>query len=217
MTVKLTIDFVSDVSCPWCVIGLRGLEQALARLEGEVSADIAFRAFELNPHMAPEGQDLYEHMQQKYGSTREQSDSNRAMLGARGEEAGFHFDLERLARIYNTFDAHRLLHLAGLEGCQYALKNALFEAYFQQGANPGDHDTLLRLGVAAGLDEERVRELLASDEFAAEVRAEEQFYQQHGIHAVPAVIINQQHLIQGGQPAAVFEQALRQLAAAEPT
>jgi predicted DsbA family dithiol-disulfide isomerase len=213
MSKPLKIDFVSDVSCPWCVIGLKALEEALARAADEVSAKIEFQPFELNPQMAPEGQDLYEHLAQKYGSTKAQSDDNREMIRARGEEVGFEFRMTNLRRIYNTFDTHRVLHLAKLEGLQSELKHALFEAYFTLGENPGAHDVLLRVGVAVGLDKDRLETLLNSDEFADEVRADERFYQSQGIHAVPAVIINDRHLIEGGQPVEVFEQALRKIAA----
>jgi predicted DsbA family dithiol-disulfide isomerase len=212
MTKSMKIDFVSDVSCPWCVIGLKALEEALTRLGDEVAADIRFQPFELNPQMPPEGQDLYEHLAQKYGSTKAESDRNREMIRARGEDVGFEFRLERLRRIYNTFDTHRLLHFAMLEGRQLELEHALFEAYFTNGDNPGAHEVLLRVAEGVGLDPERVRAMLGSDEFADEVREQERYYQSRGIHAVPAVIVNDRHLIQGGQPPEIFEQALREIA-----
>jgi predicted DsbA family dithiol-disulfide isomerase len=210
----MKIDFVSDVSCPWCVIGLKALEEALARVGPAVQAELHFQPFELNPQMSPEGQDISEHLAQKYGATPEQSAATREAIRARGEAVGFTFRMDRRGRIYNTFDAHRLLHWAGLEGRQLALKHALFRAYFTEGENPGAHDVLLRVAGEVGLDVARARQLLASDAYANDVREREQFYQSQGIHAVPAVIINDRHLIQGGQPAEVFEQALRQIAAA---
>jgi predicted DsbA family dithiol-disulfide isomerase len=197
------IDFVSDVSCPWCVIGLKALEAALERLGDEVQAEIHFQPFELNPQMPPEGQDIAEHLAQKYGATAEQSERTREAIRARGEALGF----------YNTFAAHRLLHWAGNEGRQAALKHALFRAYFTDGANPGAHDVLLRAAAEVGLDTARARQVLASGAYAIEVRERERFYQAQGIHAVPAVIVDDRHLIQGGQPVEVFEQALRQIAA----
>ncbi|MBI5256190.1 MAG: DsbA family oxidoreductase [Burkholderiales bacterium] len=208
----LKIDFVSDVSCPWCVIGLQALDEALRRLEGTVAAELHFQPFELNPQMPPEGQDIGEHLQQKYGATPEQSERNREAIRARGAELGFEFRMDRRSRIYNTFDAHRLLHWAEGEGRQAALKRALFKAYFTDGLNPGDPVVLERLAGEVGLDAARAREILAGDAFAAEVREAERFYTGHGIHAVPSVIVNDRHLIQGGQPAEVFEQALRQIA-----
>ncbi len=213
MTSRLKIDFVSDVSCPWCAIGLNALERALDQIGPELETDLHFQPFELNPQMVPEGQDIGEHLAQKYGSTPEQSAKNREGIRLRGEEVGFVFNMDKRGRIYNTFDAHRLLHWAGEQGKQRELKHALFKAYFTDGQNPGDHDVLLRVAAEVGLDTERTRAILASDEFASEVRQAELFYQQNGIHAVPAVIINDRHLIQGGQPVEVFEQALRQIAA----
>jgi predicted DsbA family dithiol-disulfide isomerase len=212
MTKPLKIDFVSDVSCPWCVIGLKSLETALSTLKGEVAADLHFQPFELNPQLGPEGQDITEHIAQKYGSSATDIERNRENIRARGAEVGFEFNMQKRAKIYNTFDAHRLLHWAETEGKQEALKNALFSAYFTEGRNPSDHAVLLDVAQKAGLDAKRAAEILESDEFAADVREREKFYADRGIRAVPSVIINDQHLIQGGQPAEVFERALRQLA-----
>lgn len=214
MTTRLKIDFVSDVSCPWCVIGLKSLEQALERVGGGIRADLHFQPFELNPQMAPEGQDITEHLAEKYGATPEQSERTRETIRARGEAVGFEFRMDKRDRIYNTFDAHRLLHWAELEGCQAALKHALFRAYFTEGDNPGSHEVLLRLAGEVGLDAARAREILSSDEFAEDTRRRERFYLDQGIHSVPAVIINDRYLVQGGQPAEVFEDALRKVAQA---
>lgn len=215
MTTTLKIDFVSDVSCPWCAIGLKALETALQHVEAEVKADLHFRPFELNPQMGPEGQDISEHLTQKYGSTPSQQMQAREHIRQRGAEIGFIFRMEGRDRIYNTFDAHRLLHWAGLEGgeTQRALKVALLNAYFTDGENPSSRPVLFRIAAAVGLSAERAAAILESDEFAAEVRREQQFYLQAGINSVPAVIINDRHLISGGQPVEVFAQALRQIAA----
>ena len=212
MATQLKIDFVSDVSCPWCVIGLKSLETALAKLEGDVAVDLHFQPFELNPQMGTEGQDIMEHIAQKYGSSPADIERNRENIRARGAELGFEFNMQKRGRIYNTFDAHRLLHWAEAEGKQEALKNALFSAYFTEGRNPSDHAVLLDVAQKVGLDAKRAAQILESDEFSAEVRGREKFYADRGIRAVPSVIINDQHLIQGGQPAEVFERALRQLA-----
>ena len=213
MSTTLKIDFVSDVSCPWCIIGLKALEQAADRLQGEVALDLHFQPFELNPQMGPEGQDIGEHLQEKYGATPEQSQKNRDAIAARGAELGFTFRMDKRSRIYNTFDAHRLLHWAEEQGLQSALKKALFQAYFTDGQSPGDHEVLVRVASDVGLDAAQAREVLASGCYADEVREREQFYLQNGIHSVPAIIVNERHLIQGGQPVEVFEQALRQIAA----
>jgi predicted DsbA family dithiol-disulfide isomerase len=211
----LKIDFVSDVSCPWCAIGLASLERALHKLDGEVGAQLHFQPFELNPGMPAGGQDITEHLTEKYGSTREQQEAARDMIRERGQAVGFEFRMEGRSRIYNTFNAHRLLHWAGTvdAGQQLALKKALLGAYFTQGRSPEDTQVLLDAVASAGLDVNRAREILAGDEFAKEVRQAERFFQEQGIHAVPAVIINDRHLIQGGQPAELFERALRQVAA----
>ncbi|WP_137894912.1 DsbA family oxidoreductase [Ramlibacter sp. 2FC] len=216
MTATLKIDFVSDVSCPWCAIGLGALEEALRRLQAEVQAELHFQPFELNPQMGPEGQDITEHLTQKYGSTPEQQAQIRERIRQRGAEVGFTFRPEGRGRIWNTFDAHRLLLWAGSEGQpgrQQALKKALLEAYHGRAESPASHEVLLRLVDEAGLDKARARAILQGDEYAQQVREREQFYAQAGIHSVPAVIVNERHLISGGQPPEVFEQALRQIAA----
>jgi predicted DsbA family dithiol-disulfide isomerase len=213
MTTPLKIDFVSDVSCPWCVVGLRSLEQALDNLGGEVAADLHFQPFELNPDMPAGGQDIVEHLAQKYGSSQEQIAQAQQGIQSRGAELGFKFDMDKRSRIYNTFDAHRLLHWAELEGRQHALKRALFAAYFTEGRNPSDHEVLIDVAKQVGLDPVRAREILASDLYANEVRERALFYREHGIQAVPSVIVNNKYVIQGGQPVAVFEQALRKIAA----
>jgi predicted DsbA family dithiol-disulfide isomerase len=213
MSTPIKIDFVSDVSCPWCVIGLKSLEQALARLGGAVEAQIHFQPFELNPDMGAEGQDVAEHLAEKYGSSAEQMAQAREAIRARGAELGFVFEMGQRRRIYNTFDAHRLLHWAGLEGRQLALKHALFEAYFTLGGDPSSRELLVALARQVGLDGAAAAQVLASGAYADEVRAQQRFYRQQGISAVPAVIINDRHLISGGQSADVFEQALRQIAA----
>ena len=212
----MKIDVVSDVSCPWCAVGLHALEEALARFDPPLPVELHFQPFELNPQMAPEGQDIEEHLSQKYGLNAAQLASNREALRQRGAAVGFTFTSGARSRIYNTFDAHRLLHWADLEGGgrQAALKHALLKAYFTDGENPSDHGVLLRLAGAVGLDTARAQAILAGDEYAAEVREREQWYLQRGIHSVPAVIIDDRHLISGGQPPDVFEQALRRLAGA---
>ncbi|WP_077037294.1 DsbA family oxidoreductase [Pelomonas sp. KK5] len=209
----MKIDFVSDVSCPWCVIGLKSLEQALDKLP-ELKAELHFQPFELNPKMAAEGQDIEEHLTQKYGVTSAQMQASRENIHQRGAALGFTFDMGGRSRIYNTFDAHRLLHWAGTIGAaeQKALKMALFTAYFSEGKDPSDHETLVQTAAATGLDAAKAREVLAGDAYAREVREAEATWQQHGINSVPSVIIDDRHLIQGGQPPEVFERLLRQLA-----
>lgn len=213
----LKIDFVSDIACPWCAVGLGGLEQALERLQGEVQAELHFQPFELNPHMPPGGQDLGEHLTEKYGSTAAQQAQIRQTITERGAEVGFVFNPNGRGRVYNTFDAHRLLHWAEGQGdgAQHALKKALLQAYQGRAECVEDPQVLLASVAAAGLDVAAASEVLQSDAHSAEVRTRQQFYTQAGIRSVPAVIINDKHLISGGQPVEVFEQALRRIAAGE--
>jgi predicted DsbA family dithiol-disulfide isomerase len=214
----LKIDFVSDISCPWCAVGLGALEQAMAAVQGDISVELHFQPFELNPQMGPEGQDITEHLTQKYGSTAEQQAHIRDTIRQRGAEVGFAFNPEGRGRIWNTFDAHRLLHWVALEGTpgqQHALKKALLAACHTRSEAMGHHAVLLACVAEAGLDRDRAQAMLDSGAFAQDVREREQFYTANGIHSVPAVIINDRHLISGGQPAAVFEQALRQIAASQ--
>jgi predicted DsbA family dithiol-disulfide isomerase len=208
----MKIDFVSDVACPWCAIGLNALEQALARLDGKVQADIHFQPFELNPQMPPEGEEIVAHLTRKYGITPADIARNSEAIRQRGESVGFVFGQGKRRRTYNTFDAHRLLHWAGIEGRQRELKHALLRAYFTDGEDPSDHDVLLRVASEVGLDPATAKAILASDRYATEVRERERFYQELGIHSVPSVIIDDRHLIQGGQPVEEFERVLRQLA-----
>lgn len=220
MTTHLKIDFVSDVSCPWCVIGLKGLDQALAKLTADVTTEIRFKPFELNPQMAAEGQEITEHITEKYNISAAQADANRENIRLRGAELGFTFAKASDAgggrsRIYNTFDAHRLLHWAETVSLskQKALKEALFKAYFTDGQSPGSHEVLVRVAGQVGLDAGQAEAMLATDQYADEVRAEEKFYTTQGIRSVPAIIINDKHLISGGQPVAVFDESLRQIIA----
>lgn len=211
MATPLRIDFVSDVACPWCVIGLRSLMKALDAVGADVQPEIHFQPFELNPDMVPEGENTTEHVIKKYGSDPQRSAASRNAIKDSGEALGFNFNFGPQSRIWNTFDAHRLLHWAGLEGRQLELKEALFKSNFTDQLSTSDHEVLASAAKAAGLDEERAREILASDEFTDEVRRDEMLWRNRGINAVPSVIFNQRWMIQGGQPPQVFEQAIRQI------
>lgn len=214
MTAPMKIDFVSDVACPWCAVGLNALEMALKNIGDDIPVAMHMQPFELNPDMSAEGVDATEYLGKKYGLSAAQLDANRANIRARGASVGFAFG-DR-SRVWNTFDAHRLLHWAGEEGKpgqQRALKHALLRAYHGEGRNPGSADVLLQLAAEVGLDVNAAREVLESDKYVNEVRQAENFWRQNGITAVPSVIINDKHLIQGGQPPEVFEQAIRQIAA----
>lgn len=208
----LRIDFVSDVVCPWCAIGLASLEQALQRTQGEVAVDIHFQPFELNPQLPAEGEGIGEHLRRKYGMAPAQLAGNQERIRMRGAELGVVFDFNARSRIWNTFDAHRLLHWAGIEGGQRALKHALLQAYFSEGRNVSDHATLVDIAGGAGFDVARAQAILGSGEYASDVREAEQFFIRNGINGVPAVIIERKHLVSGGQPIEVFERALREIA-----
>ena len=210
MTKTIKIDFVSDVSCPWCVIGLGNLDAALKRVEGEVVADIHFQPFELNPNLPPEGESRFDNVARKYGIGREQAIANRERQRVLAAQVGFDMVTTNESRFYNTFDAHRLLHWAGIEGRQKELKRALLAAYHGKMQNPGDHGVLVAASVSVGLDGDAAREVLTSGRYAAEVRDAEEKWQRAGISGVPAVVINDRTLISGAQPPEIFEQAIRE-------
>ena len=209
----IKIDFVSDIACPWCAVGLASLEQAIGRVQDEISVELHFQPFELNPQMGVEGEDVTEHLMRKYQISREQVAQNQTRIAERGAELGFRFNHRK--RIVNTFDAHRLLHWAEIEGKagdQHRLKRALLEAYFTLGEDPSNHAVLLEVTHRTGLDCTRAGEVLSGDEFSEDVRQREQRYLSLGIHSVPSVIIKERYLVQGGQSVERFEQALRQVA-----
>lgn len=210
--VPIRIDFVSDVVCPWCAVGLASLEQAIERVGADIDVEMHVQPFELNPDMAPEGESIDEHLGRKYGMPPAQLEQNRERLRERGAAVGVDFAMGARSRIYNTFDAHRLLHWADESGKRLALKHALLRAYFTEGRDVSDADTLVQIAASVGLDGERARAILASHEYADEVRADEQTFLRAGINSVPAIVIDREYLISGGQPVEVFEQALRQIA-----
>ena len=210
--IPMQIDIVSDVVCPWCIIGYKNLEQAMERLDGQVDIKLRWHPFELNPDMGPEGQNLSEHIKEKYGLTPDQSAENRDRISMMGENVGFDIRFSSDSRIYNTFDAHRMLYWAGKEGKQTELKLALFRAYFQEGENPGEHGVLKRAAEEVVLSPEKAVEILGSDMFAKEVRAEEEEFRNAGISSVPTYVVNGKYAISGGHPPEVFEQALSEIA-----
>ncbi len=213
MTVAMKFDVVSDVVCPWCVIGIRGLEEALATIGDDVAPTIRLHPFELNPDMPAGGQDIAEHVREKYGPSAGGGGEVRERIRSLAADVGFTMTQAPGGRIYNTFDAHRLLHWAGEEGRQLDLKHALFDAYFTRGLDPSDADVLVVAAGQAGLDTDRAREIVEGDAYAEEVRADERHWQTEGISSVPTVIVNDRYVISGGQPPAAFERAIRRIAA----
>jgi len=210
MGAPLRIDFVSDVTCPWCAIGLRSLERAIAKLGDAVPVALHLQPFELNPGMPHEGEPIADYAARKYGAGADALAARQALIRERGVAVGYDFRLR--THVYNTFDAHRLLHWAGLERKALDLKRALLVAYHCRGDNPALHDVLLNAAAEVGLDVECARGVLASEAYAAEVRASVRRWQQLGIDSVPSVIVNERQLIQGGQTVGVYERALRHIA-----
>jgi predicted DsbA family dithiol-disulfide isomerase len=220
MAKRIQIDFVSDVVCPWCAVGLASLETALKRLDGEIEAELQFQPFELNPDMPPEGEDRNEHIAKKYGRSPEEMSASREVIRQRAAAVGFTMSGSQ-NRIYNSFDAHRLLHWAGLVDkkgetpkgeTQAKLKHALLRAYFTDGLNIADPDVLVAKAEEAGLDPTEARAILQSDRYAQDVKQEEQAWLASGINSVPAIVVNRTYLISGGQPPEVFETHLREMA-----
>ncbi|PYE22252.1 putative DsbA family dithiol-disulfide isomerase [Paraburkholderia silvatlantica] len=211
MKQTLRIDFVSDIACPWCAIGLSSLNLALERLRDTVDAQIVVHPFELNPQMGPGGESVVEYLGKKYNRTPGQIAETQAMIRERGASVGFAFGPRE--RVYNTFDAHRLLHWAGIEGKQLPLKLALLRACHGEGKDTSDHAVLVAAAQSVGLDADKAREVLESGQYADEVRAEEHEYQAAGIQSVPAIVFDQQYLVSGGQPVDTFEQAIQQILA----
>ena len=211
----MRIDIVSDVVCPWCVIGYKQLQEALRRLEGEVEAEIRWHPFELNPMMPSEGQELREHMTEKYGTNRQQGDAARSRLASVGDSLGFSFNFYEGQRIYNTFLAHQLLKWAEQEGKQSELELALFESYFSRQENVGDEATLAQVAGRVGLDEAEAAALLDDGRFAREVREHQRFWLSKGIQAVPSFVLDGRFLIPGAQNPEVFVAAIEKLTAGE--
>jgi predicted DsbA family dithiol-disulfide isomerase len=207
---RLDIAFVSDVACPWCAIGLASLDRALARLGAEVETSLHVEPFELNPDMGPEGAEVVPYLARKYGRTPEQVAQVQARIRERGAAVGFSFGPR--PHVWNTFNAHRVLRWAGLEGRGLDLKRALLRAYHGEGRNPGATDVLADLAGAVGLDAARAKSIAESDEFAPEVRERERYWLQRGVSGVPHVVVNDSYAIEGAQPPEYFEQALRQIA-----
>ncbi|MBN3724474.1 DsbA family oxidoreductase [Burkholderia sp. Ac-20379] len=212
MKKTLKIDFVSDVACPWCAVGLSSLERALERLGNAVDAELVMHPFELNPQMGADGEDIVEHIGRKYGRTPQQVAQAQVMLRQKGAEVGFAFGPR--TRIHNTFDAHRLLHWASLQGKQIALKKALLRLYHGEGKSPSSQNVLVEAAVSAGLDGTQARLVLQRGDYANEVRQEERKYQTMGVHSVPSIILDDRYLLTGAQPVEAFEHAIRQVLAA---
>ncbi|MGL4566062.1 MAG: DsbA family oxidoreductase, partial [Halioglobus sp.] len=202
---------ISDVVCPWCIIGYKQLQRALTQMEGSFTVDIHWQPFELNPQMPPRGQELREHIALKYGTTPEQSRGARSRLTELGASLGFSFDYFDGMRIYNTFLAHQLLHWAAHTGKQTELKLALFEAFFSRRENVGDPNMLALIAARAGLDQQQAQEVLESGRYAREVRREQARWLDQEVHAVPMFYFNNSFPVPGAQEAQTFVRVLEKL------
>lgn len=205
----LRIDIVSDVVCPWCVIGYRQLAQALEQTN--TAYEIHWHPFELNPDMPAEGQNLREHIMEKYGSSKQESDASRARMNEAGSEVGFEFNFTDDTRMHNTFNLHQLLHWADQQGRMHELKQALFAAHFTNNRNISDNTVLADIAAEIGLNRSEALAVLADQRFANEVRTAQQQWRQQGIQSVPSVIFNQKHLVSGAQGVENFKSILQQL------
>ncbi len=209
----MRLDFVSDVTCPWCAIGLHSLERAIDKLGDTAPVVLHLQPFELNPGMPQEGEPIAAYAARKYGVGADALAARQALIRERGAQVGYDFRLR--THVYNTFDAHRLLHWAGLKGRALDLKRALLVAYHCRGDNPALHDVLLLAAAEAGLDVAQACGVLAGEAYAAEIQDSVRRWQHMGIDAVPSLVVNERRLIQGGQTADVYEQMLRRIAEEE--
>lgn len=212
---ELQIDIVSDVVCPWCAIGYGNLTQALDQLSESISAKIEWHPFQLNPYMGKEGQDINEHLEEKYGLTESQLQENKQRIKDVGKQAGVEFTFDQRARIYNTLDCHVLLHYAQEQGKQTELKLALFKAYFSDGKDVSDQAVLVSVAESVGLDPIASQAVLNDDDYQKAVKDEESKFKSMGISSVPAFIINNKYLISGGQPVDSFLQTLKEISEKE--
>lgn len=200
---------MSDVVCPWCIVGYRQLQTALQN--ADLTADIHWHPFELNPQMPAEGQNLREHIMEKYGQTRADSDQNRQHLRAVGQTLGIAFNFTDESRIYNTYDAHQLMHWADTQGKKHDLKLALMHAYFTEQLDIANRERLVEIASQQGLDSNKAADVLNHQRYADAVRQEEQLWTSRGIQGVPAVILNNKYLLSGAQGVDNFQAALVQV------
>jgi predicted DsbA family dithiol-disulfide isomerase len=206
----MKVEIWSDIACPWCYVGKRRFEAALEQFEHAGDVDVVWRSFELDPG-APRRRDgsPHEHLAKKYGMPVARARAMNERMTMEGKKEGIPFDFDRV-QMGNTLDAHRLVHLAADTGRADAMKERLMRAYFTEGEAIGDVDTLVRLAAEVGLDESRVREVLTSDAYSAEVRADERRAQELGVTGVPFFAIDERYGVSGAQPAEVLLGALRQ-------
>lgn len=200
----LSVDIVSDVVCPWCIIGYKQLQKALAETPHNFEVSLTWHPFELNPQMGDDGENLREHLARKYGSTREQSVDARARLTAHGESLGFRFDYFEEMRVVNTFRAHQLLHWARGRERQTELKLALFAAFFTERQDVSKIDVLVSVAASVGLAADEARQILCDARYARAVRDEQRHWLERDVHAVPTFFLNDSYPIPGAQDSRTF-------------
>ena len=210
MTKTLRIDIISDVMCPWCIVGYRQLSAALEATG--TAHEIHWHPFELNPDMPPEGQNLREHIMQKYGSSLEESEQSRQHLKTLGSDLGIDFQFSDGSRMHNTFNTHQLLHWANTQERMHDLKQALFIAHFTNARDLSDNAVLADIAGEIGLDRTEALAVLDDQRYASQIRQEEIFWTKQGIRGVPAVVFDRQHLVTGAQGVDNFTSILKQLA-----
>jgi len=206
----LKIDIVSDVVCPWCTVGYKHLKKAIDELQIEDQIEIEWQPFELNPHMPAEGQDLTEHLTQKYGSTKEQQQASKQRLTEAGANVGFKFDYFEGMRIVNTFDAHVLLEYAKKFNKQTELKMRLTTAFFSERKDVSKREVLKEALLDVGLNAEEALANLTNDDARFEVQSTKQYWQNLGVRSVPTIVFNRKEAVTGAQPIEVFKSILKQ-------
>ena len=214
MKPTIKINFISDIGCPWCAVALGTLEQAMENLKDQAEFEIHFEPFELNPQMRVGGANAIEYLSNKYGISEQQVKANQAKIRERAAAAGFHFHPEGRKKVYNTFDAHRLLYWAGHEhglASQHRLKKEFFNTYFCLAADFDKRENLLEAVQRARLDQSAASKVLEEGLFTKEVKAQVAYYQAQGVNAVPNLILNGKHSLQGAQPLEILEASLKEV------
>ncbi|ARS35477.1 DsbA family oxidoreductase [Pontibacter actiniarum] len=210
---SIKIDIVSDINCPWCYVGEQRLKKAVAATEAKYSFDISFKPYELNANLPQEGQDRVEYFKKAYGpNIVSQLDAMNERMTNAGAEEGIEFRFDKLTKVNNTFNGHRLIWLAGENGVQEKVANALFYSHFTEGNNMNDTELLKQIGLDNGIPAEKLEGFFESEAGKAEVREMEQWAQDAGITGVPAFIINDKYLVSGAQPAEAFLNVFAQVA-----
>lgn len=210
---KIQIDIVSDIACPWCAIGYARLEQAMQQLATEFEFNVQWHAFELDPNHSGKGEPILPALARKYGGTEADMRANQDHLMQIASDLGINFSKLQERLTCNTFDAHRLVKWAAGQGLQTAMKLALFDAYFGRAEDVSQHQVLLRCVSAIGLDPTQAQKVLHSDQYTQAVRDDQATYQNNGVTAVPAFIINGKYLISGAQEADTLIKAFQDISA----